>query len=362
MYWCEDCKYKSNRKFNLQKHVKNVHNRDATDNELTRDSRISSNDSKISSENSKISSKDSKISSENSKISSENSRISSKLRQNISPCPKCSKKLQSFQSLKRHEKICKGVSNSLECQYCHRVFATAQSKFKHLKICKIREVQELVEKHCIINNNNNTNTQTNNNNIQNIYNIYNYPSSHRNSSYNDMDTDMDLEMDVENINDFGKEDISYIDPEKMRKIVLSFDFKAYICEKHFNPEHPENHNIRENCSKSYKILRDKKWVVESKEFVHSTIFQNTRIEMYDYSFNYLLYKSLDINQTNQYLEDWQSCINKDPRRIHSYIDIQIKELMKKKKVNRMTNRQIKNAIVPAVDDKLSNCVHKMLEL
>jgi hypothetical protein len=343
------CRYKSDRKYNLKIHIRNAHNRDATDNELTRE--------QITSGVEQITSFGEQITSEKGTNNIQYGTNNSPVTQNSLVCPKCSKNFKSFKGLKKHQNRCKGVSNPLECQYCHRVFATQQSKFKHLKVCKIKEVQELVEKHCTTINNN-TNTQTNNNNIQNIYNIYNYPSSHRNSSYNDMDTDMDLEMDVENINDFGKEDISYIDPEKMRKIVLSFDFKAYICEKHFNPEHPENHNIRENCSKSYKILRDKKWVVESKEFVHSTIFQNTRIEMYDYSFNYLLYKSLDINQTNQYLEDWQSCINKDPRRMHSYIDIQIKELMKKKKVNRMTNRQIKNAIVPAVDDKF----HKMLEL
>jgi len=351
MFCCMSCRYKSARKYNLKIHINNAHNRDATDKELTRE-QISSNVEQISSNVEQISSKTEQISSENGTNIIQNGTNIIQVTKKTLTCQKCLKNFKSFKGLKNHETKCKGVSNPLECHYCHRVFATAQSKFKHLKICQIREIQELVEKNCIINHN--TNTQTNNNNIQNIYNINNYTSSYRNYSYNDGE----IEMDGENINDFGKEDISYIDPEKMRKIVLSFDFKAYICEKHFNPEHPENHNIRENCSKSYKILRDKKWVVESKEFVHSTIFQNTRIEMYDYSFNYLLYKSLDINQTNQYLEDWQSCINKDPRRIHSYIDIQIKELMKKKKVNRMTNRQIKNAIVPAVDDKF----HKMLEL
>jgi hypothetical protein len=122
-------------------------------------------------------------------ISSENMQISSQLQQNNLACPICLKNFKSSQNLQKHKNRCKGVSNPLECHYCHRVFATAQSKFKHLKICKIREVQELVEKHCTTINNN-TNTQTNNNNIQNIYNIYNYPSSHRNSSYNDAEIEM----------------------------------------------------------------------------------------------------------------------------------------------------------------------------
>jgi hypothetical protein len=347
------CRYKSDRKYNLKIHIKNAHNRDATDNELSRE-QISSIEEQISSAEEQISSTEEQISSENGTNIIQNGTNIIQVTQNSLACQKCLKNFKSFKGLKQHQTKCKGVSNSLECQYCHRVFATAQSKFKHLKICKIREVQELVEKHCIINNNNNTNTQTNNNNIQNIYNIYNYPSSHRNSSYNNAE----IEMDVENINDFGKEDVSYIDPEKMRKIALTFDFKAYICEKHFNLEHPENHNIRENCNKSYKILRDKKWTVETKEFVHSAIYRNTSVEIYNYSSNKLIYKILDNKQTDQYLVDWENCVNKDHRRMHSYIDIQIKELMNKKKVNRMAHYQIKNSNVSAIEDTF----HKMLEL
>lgn len=342
MYWCASCKYNSNRKFNLNIHIKNAHNRDATDSELT-NKQISSNMEQISSRVEQISSE------KGTNIIQDGTDIIPVTHKNSWACPRCLKNFKSFKGLKKHQNICKGVKNPFECHYCHHIFATAQSKFKHLKICKIREVQELVEKHCVINSNNNTNNNTQTNNIQNIYNIYNYPSSQRNSSYNDMG----LEMDVENINDFGKEDISYIDPEKMRKIALSFDFKAYICEKHFNPEHPENHNIRENCNKSYKILKNKEWIVESKEFVHSAIYRDTRIEMYDYSFKFLLYKSLDNNQTIQYLTDWQSCVNKDPQRIHNYIDIQIKELLNKKKVNRMTHCQIKSQNIPAIEMPLS---------
>ena len=48
MFCCETCKYKSNRKFNLQKHIKNVHSRDATDKELTME-QISSKKEQISS-------------------------------------------------------------------------------------------------------------------------------------------------------------------------------------------------------------------------------------------------------------------------------------------------------------------------
>jgi ribosomal protein S13 len=323
-----------------------VHNRDATDNELIRE-QITAIEEQITSKTEQITSKTEQITSENGTNNSQNGTNNSPVTKKTLTCQKCLKNFKSFKGLKQHQTKCKGVSNPLECHYCHHIFATQQSKFKHLKICQIREIQELVEKNCIINHN--TNTQTNNNNIQNIYNINNYTTSYRNYSYNDGE----IEMDGENINDFGKEDISYIDPEKMRQISLNFDFKAYIYEKHFNQEHPENHNIRENCSKSYKIWRDNKWVVETKEYVHYTIFQNTRIEMYDYSSKNLIYKSLDNNQTHQYLSDWQECVKKDPRRTNSFIDVQIKELIKQKRKNMISQYQIKNNDVPAIEDTLS---------
>jgi hypothetical protein len=306
MFCCETCKYKSNRKFNLQKHIKNVHSRDATDNELTI-IQITAENSKISTNNSKITADDSKITAKNSKITAENSKITADFETKISFCKKCSKKLKSFQSLKRHEKICKGVSNPLECHYCHRIFTTQQAKCKHLKICKIKEVHKLVETHVV-----NNNTQYNN--VTNNYIINNYNS--RNNLCNDFET----QIDVANVNDFGSEDISYINSEKMKTIALGCDFKTLIYEKHFHPEHPENHNILNNCQKSYKVLKDNKWNIESKEYVHSTIYINTKVEIYDCAFH---------NDIYEYLTQWQEYEEKHKKRLSNYIDIQIKEMTKK---------------------------------
>jgi hypothetical protein len=174
----------------LKIHIRNAHNRDATDNELTRE-QISSGVEQITSFGEQITSFGEQITSEKGTNNIQYGTNNSPVTQNSLVCPKCSKNFKSFKGLKKHQNRCKGVSNPLECQYCHRVFATQQSKFKHLKVCKIKEVQELVEKHCTTINNN-TNTQTNNNNIQNIYNIYNYPSSHRNSSYNDAEIEIEM--------------------------------------------------------------------------------------------------------------------------------------------------------------------------
>ncbi len=339
MYWCRSCEYKTNRKFNLQKHIINVHKRDPNDEEIT-NMQISSENMQISSQPMQISSKSMQISSKFMQISSENMQISSQNKIKNSSCPKCLKNLKSFQSLQKHQNICKGVSNPLECHYCHNTFATPQSKFKHLKVCKIKEVQSLIQTNIINNNSNNTQTNHQTNNQTNNYIINYYPPSSR--DYNTHD-DVNISIMVDNINDFGKEDISYIDSEKMKTIALNYDFKSLICEKHFNPDHPENHNILNNCNKSYKILKDKKWAVETKDFVHSLIYSNTKAEIYDYAFRELLHKILDDDKSTEYLSQWQVYEKNCKKRLYNYIDIQIKELMKIKKLDMIAkSNQLQN--------------------
>lgn len=329
MFKCNSCGYLSNRKYNLQKHLKSIHKRDGSDEELTC--------IKISSELSKNSSKISKISSDFSKNSSEISKISSHFEKKFS-CEKCFKNFNTFQCLKRHSDVCKGTSNPLECHFCHQNFATYQSKSKHIKVCKIRKAQEQVQTmiQSLPAEYNNTNNITNNNNTNNannqqiIYQINNYRIS--NDEYNSKyDHDLDHE-DIEQINDFGKEDISYIGTDQMHQIALNCDFKTLIREKHFNPEHPENHNIRNNCNKSYKVLKDNKWLVEPKDTVCSVIYNNSKAQVYDYAFQNLLHQMLDDDQSDQYLLQWQQYEKSCKKKLYNYIEVQIKELMKQRRL------------------------------
>jgi hypothetical protein len=127
------------------------------------------------------------------------------------------------------------------------VFTRQQSKYKHLKICKMKEVQELVATqlkiHNITNNTQNNTNNTNNNHNNTMNNItvhyHNYRAPYHPREYYDKDE----YYNIENVNDFGKEDISYIPDEEMMHIALNYDIKGLITQKHFNPSHPENHNI-----------------------------------------------------------------------------------------------------------------------
>jgi len=60
-------------------------------------------------------------------------------------CQVCTKVLACKKSLKSHQKICKGVKNSLECCLCHNVFLNASAKSRHLKKCKENTIKQIKE-------------------------------------------------------------------------------------------------------------------------------------------------------------------------------------------------------------------------
>ena len=356
MFRCSSCEYQSDRKFNLRKHTKCMHNRDATDEEVAK-TQITSEITQKTSQNTQITSEITQITSQNTQKTSQNTQITSHFEKKNLVCEKCLKNFKTFHGYKKHSDHCKGVSNKLECHFCHHIFSSQQSKSGHMKVCKIKKLHEQVQEQVkqvqsmLPTEYHNTNHITNNNNSnhannqQIIYHIHN--NNYRISSeeyQNRYDQNLDHE-DIHSINEFGCEDISYIEPEQMKQIALNCDFKTLIREKHFNPEHPENHNIRNNCNKSYKVLKDSKWLVEPKDTVCSVIYNNSKAQVYDYAFQNILHKMLDDDQTDQYLVQWQQYEKTCKKKLYNYIEIQIKEMMKQRRLRLMadfSNNPIQN--------------------
>ena len=72
------------------------------------------------------------------------------------------------------------------------------------------------------------------------------------------------------VNSFGKENTEYITERIVSKLIQNGPFTCLpkIIEKiHFDPEHPENHNIKvTNQNNNYaKIVKDNKWVTTNKK-------------------------------------------------------------------------------------------------
>ena len=165
IYNCSLCEYKSNKKFNFNRHMVAKHNNDNFKNVIN------------NCKNTTIDCKNTTIDCKNTTIDCKNTTIGNK-------CNKCNKILSSKYYLEKHILICKGISNPLECHICHKIFGNSGSKSTHLKMCKFKlslidDEKQSIPINGIINNitNNNNNITNNIDNINNINNIDNIDNS-----------------------------------------------------------------------------------------------------------------------------------------------------------------------------------------
>jgi hypothetical protein len=173
-------------------------------------------------------------------------------------CNICNKKLCSKQSLINHNITCRGVSSSLECYKCNKKFNNRSTRYKHEKKCNITN-SKLIN---INNTTNITNNITNNNIINNTINI--------------------------TVNNLGNEKIEYLidDPEFIKFMNNCIENKIdgicnLIAKKHFDPLHPENHNIRKLNKKDnfIEIFNNNSWNLKNYKdgLDHFTITLETTI-------------------------------------------------------------------------------------
>ena len=150
MFNCSLCKYKSNKKYNLTRHMVSKHKNEDYKNVI-------------------VFNKNVMVDHKNVIVFNKNVMVDHKNVTNDNKCLKCNKILSSKQYLEKHLLICKGITNPLECHLCHKILANRSSKSAHLKICKEVLIKEPLTE---LTNNNNTIININNN-INNINNINN---------------------------------------------------------------------------------------------------------------------------------------------------------------------------------------------
>ena len=167
-------------------------------------------------------------------------------------------------STKIHKNSTKSPQKStILCKYCDKIFSRTDSLNRHYIICKEKkkseqivlyennkiiemekEIKELKE---IIINQKNTNITNSNNNSNNNTNITNNII----------------------INNLGEENIEYLKSKKFMELLNGIygAIPKLIEDIHFNPEHPENQNIKyPNKKKPYlKIMKNNKWQYMDKK-------------------------------------------------------------------------------------------------
>ena len=351
MFQCLDCSFNTKRKFNLQEHYKRKHKKEVKANEIEKYTNIVRSERNIA----KIETNIAKI---ETNIAKNETNIATKKNENLKfilecekkypilpmdltsnkvvdvdknvklkiifECEKCEKKFKTNQGLKRHK--CNGVSNPLECQYCHKILATAQSKYHHIKTCKIKQAQIIIkENEEEVRNNITTLNQQQNNMVVNQYNIY----TSKNAKV-DYESD-DEKYDITKICNFGEERTEYIGDDMMKRMALQLNVRKLIELKHFNKEHPENHNIRKNDDKSLKVLINNEWKVESKNEIMNQIFNKSKAELYLCSLEKIFNKELGEMATDEKISQWLEYEKKSKKKVIEFIEIQITEILKKRR-------------------------------
>jgi len=235
-FLCEECKYTTNKKYNLIRHQNSKHNKQILKNE---------------NEEKHIQNEEKHIQNEEKHIQNEEKHI----HQNYK-CKKCNKNYKTLKYLINHEKTCIGI-NSLTCPKCMTSFSTTCNKNKHIKKnnCKARSIIHLINKE-----------------------DENKPNLYINGNNNNITINNTI------INNFGNERTDYITFDDMIKILKSGDniIPKYIEFKHFNKNFPENHNIKYEKNKGCLIKNDDKWGLTNIDNLSDKLFNKNSYELRNY--------------------------------------------------------------------------------
>jgi transcription elongation factor Elf1 len=241
LYECEHCDYMSTKKSNFTKHL-------------------------------------------NRKKSCRNTNENSPSRQTFS-CPKCDYRVLSQKGMTQHLKVCNG-HNPLMCSNCKATFTTRVAKNKHIKNVKCVYVETAVQQTTLATVNDAPSSSTIINNANNI-----------NTSNN---TNINITNNIQNnitINALGSEDISYLTDKGDFNKFMARCFRLgpeglcnFLLRKHFDKEHPENHNLRKMNKKDdfieYHDGND--WQIGLYESVLDQTFDSMKNIFVDFVDSYIL--------------------------------------------------------------------------
>jgi hypothetical protein len=184
---------------------------------------------------------------------------------NTSICNFCNKKFDVKGNLKRHMNIaCIERKNQLNKK---EPFIKDRDMLINEKN-EIQKEKEIIERFLKNNNLNNNNSKNKNSKINNT------------TNNNNITNNINVNLMINNINPFGKEDISHITPSEYKKILSSFfpGFIDFIKKIHFDDRMPSNQNvyIPKIDSKYVCVFEDNQWNMKKKGEIVDKIITNKR--------------------------------------------------------------------------------------
>jgi len=184
----------------------------------------------------------------------------------------------------------KEEKNKKNCPYCLETFFSRQEKHRHIALCKLKKEKEILQKNLFNKTQEYEKINTNNFNvINNITNTTNNTTNNTNNTYNTINTTT-INLFIYPFGKFNNDHDEYIVKRTdyidymisciENKLQGVFDYISY---KHFNPDHPENHNIRlskqSNCIDLFDGL---KWITYTKEKALNKICHSIETDFHDF--------------------------------------------------------------------------------
>jgi hypothetical protein len=177
----------------------------------------------------------------------------------------CGKTYVSTQCLYRHRRKCNAILNNETLEntnYCNEVQILLKENQEMKE--RLKEMDELRKQVEMLIGNTGKNIASNNN-------------STINGNQNNIQHQQNVNITV---NSFGSENIEHLTDQIICKLIKTCPFTCVpqLIEKiHFDPEHPENHNIKiTNKKLNYaEIVKDNKWVTANKKKVIDDVIQKS---------------------------------------------------------------------------------------
>jgi hypothetical protein len=354
MFKCPDCLYLTDRRYNLNGHIKRKHQ---TRQKQAKISSVENIEDIVENVEDIVENVD-EIFNKNNTNAENVDEIAPKISENPEnfpekngkiaknpplECQNCKKQYKTKRYYDNHIKTCQVfIDNKYQCPYCKKQLSSTSSKSHHLKICPTKESQLIIQNHqssitpSITTTTTTTTTTTNSNNKQTIINNYTINNIKRSTrkSRIDYESSDDEDYDIDKINDFGKENTDYISQETLDILTDHIDIQQLIKLKHFNPEHPENHNIRHNTTsaKSVKVLKDNQWQVHPKNDIFNQIFKKSKNQLFNISLDHRLTNrhNLTDQEIEELSERWLNYDKYSLKKAMDFITIQFEELIKQK--------------------------------
>lgn len=168
--------------------------------------------------------------------------------------------------------INENISQDLDCIYCGKKFTRKDNLTRHLQNrCVVLRMHIDTEKEEL---------------KQKVENLEKQLINKTDNVINNINNSVNTQINNITINGFGNENISYITGDLINKYLeLPYSAVPNLLETiHFNPEHPENHNLKITNKKEpfAKVYEDKKWILKNKNDIIEYIRDKAKMLLDNY--------------------------------------------------------------------------------